>query len=41
MTQETTERFIEAGAYVCKKGDPVERWMGVTDGLLKMSSVSP
>ena len=41
VTQEITERFIEAGAYVCKKGDPVEHWMGVTDGLLKMSSVSP
>ena len=41
VERETTERFIEAGAYVCKKGEPVEHWMGVTDGLLKMSSVSP
>jgi CRP/FNR family cyclic AMP-dependent transcriptional regulator len=41
IERETTERFIEAGAYVCKKGEPVEHWMGVTDGLLKMSSVSP
>ncbi len=41
VERETTERFIEAGAYVCKKGDQCEHWMGVTDGLLKMSSVSP
>lgn len=41
VERETSERFIEAGAFVCKQGDPVEHWMGVTDGLLKMSSVSP
>jgi CRP/FNR family cyclic AMP-dependent transcriptional regulator len=35
------ERFVPAGGYACRKGDPVEHWMGVTDGLLKMSSVSP
>ncbi len=35
------ERFIPAGSYACRKGDPVEHWMGVTDGLLKMSSGSP
>jgi CRP/FNR family cyclic AMP-dependent transcriptional regulator len=38
---EMTERFVPAGAFVCRKGDPVEHWMGVTDGLLKMSSMSP
>ncbi|HEX8886637.1 MAG TPA: Crp/Fnr family transcriptional regulator [Noviherbaspirillum sp.] len=35
------ERDIPAGGYACRKGEPVEHWMGVTDGLLKMSSVSP
>ena len=35
------ERAIPAGSYACRKGDPVEHWMGVTDGLLKMSSGSP
>lgn len=35
------ERFVPAGGYACRKGDAVEHWMGVTDGLLKMSSVSP
>ena len=34
------ERFVPAGGYACRKGDPVDHWMGVTDGLLKMSSVS-
>lgn len=36
-----TERSVQAGAYVCRKGDPVDHWIGVTEGLLKMSSVSP
>lgn len=35
------ERNVPAGSYACRKGDPVEHWMGVTQGLLKMSSVSP
>lgn len=35
------ERHVPAGGFVCRKGDPVDHWMGVTDGLLKMSSVSP
>ena len=38
---EVTERFVPAGAYACRKGDPVEHWMGVIDGFLKMSSISP
>lgn len=38
---EMIERSVTAGAYVCRKGDPVDHWIGVTDGLLKMSSMSP
>ncbi|MBR7794015.1 Crp/Fnr family transcriptional regulator [Undibacterium sp. FT147W] len=38
---EIVERFIPAGGYVCRKGDPVDHWMGVLDGFLKMSSISP
>ncbi|MCP5268482.1 MAG: Crp/Fnr family transcriptional regulator [Zoogloeaceae bacterium] len=34
----TVERRIEAGAFVCMKGEPVEHWMGVVDGLVKMAS---
>lgn len=35
------ERFVPAGGYVCRKGEPVDHWTGTIDGLLKMSSVSP
>jgi CRP/FNR family cyclic AMP-dependent transcriptional regulator len=38
---ETVERTVPAGGYVCRKGDPVDHWIGVVEGLLKMSSVSP
>jgi CRP-like cAMP-binding protein len=38
---EVIERSYPAGSYACRKGDPVEHWIGVVDGLLKMSSVSP
>ena len=34
----TVERRIESGAFVCMKGEPVEQWMGVIDGLVKMAS---
>ncbi len=34
----TVERTIPAGGFVCMKGEPVEYWMGVVDGLVKMSS---
>lgn len=37
---ETTTRVIPAGAPVCRKGDPVEHWIGVVDGLVKMANVS-
>lgn len=38
---ELVERTVPAGAYVVRKGEPVEHWIGVDEGLLKMSSVSP
>ena len=34
----TVERFIPAAGFVCRKGDPVEHWFGIIDGLAKMSS---
>lgn len=34
----TTERTIAAGAFICMKGEPVEHWMGIIDGLGKMAS---
>lgn len=41
VAAEVIERFIPAGGYVCRKGDSVDHWMGVIDGFLKMSSISP
>lgn len=32
------ERHIPTGSFVCRKGEPVEYWFGVVDGLLKLSS---
>ena len=32
------ERSIPAGGFVCRKGEPAEYWLGVMDGLLKISS---
>lgn len=37
---ETAVRDFPAGAYVCRKGEPVEHWIGVVDGLVKMTSVN-
>jgi hypothetical protein len=34
------ERTVAAGAHVCHKGDPVEHWIGILDGLLKMAIFS-
>ncbi len=34
----TVERQVPTGSYVCHKGEPVEHWHGVIDGLVKMSS---
>jgi len=32
------ERLIPAGGFVCRKGEAAEHWLGVIDGLLKISS---
>ena len=34
----TTERAFAAGAFISMKGEPVEYWMGIIDGLGKMDS---
>ena len=34
----TCERTFAAGAYICMKGEPVEYWMGIVNGLGKMAS---
>lgn len=35
------ERTFAAGAFVCRKGEPVEHWLGIVEGLVKMTSVAP
>ena len=37
---ETIARQIPAGGFVCRKGEPVEHWIGVIDGLVKMTNLS-
>jgi CRP-like cAMP-binding protein len=32
------ERRFPAGTFICRKGEHVEHWFGVVDGLLKLSS---
>ena len=34
----TIERLVPGGGYVCRKGEPVDPWHGVIEGLVKMSS---
>jgi CRP-like cAMP-binding protein len=38
---EITERAVPAGGYVCRKGEPVNHWIGVIEGLVKLGTVSP
>ena len=38
---EVSEKRIATGGYLCRKGEPVESWIGVIEGLVKMSSISP
>jgi CRP-like cAMP-binding protein len=40
VASETQSRDFPAGAYVCRKGEPVDHWIGIVDGLVKMTSVS-
>jgi CRP/FNR family cyclic AMP-dependent transcriptional regulator len=34
-------REFAAGAWICRKGDPANAWLGVIDGLVKIHSLSP
>lgn len=40
VRRETTVRDVEAGGFVCQKGERVEAWVGVARGLVKISNVS-
>lgn len=37
---EVIERAVPGGGVVCRKGAPVDYWVGVVEGLVKISSVS-
>jgi len=41
VARETIVRDLPVGVPVCRKGEPVEHWIGLVDGLVKMTSVSP
>ena len=38
---ESFERQVPAGNFVCRMGQPVEHWIGVIEGLMKMSVTAP
>jgi len=40
VERETHVRDLPVGVPVCRKGEPVEHWIGLIDGLVKMSSVT-
>jgi CRP-like cAMP-binding protein len=41
VQRELVERTVPQGGYVCRKGEPVTHWVGVIDGLVKLSIESP
>lgn len=41
VESETVVRSFAAGSYVCHKGEAVENWYGVVEGLVKMHAESP
>src|SRR2546423_985096 len=40
VEMDTITRKCAQGGLVCRKGEPVNYWMGIVDGLVKMASVS-
>jgi len=38
---EIIERRVAAGGYLCRNGEAVIHWIGVIDGLVRLSNVSP
>lgn len=41
VAAESAQSFATAGAYVCRKGEAVDSWLGVLDGLVKMMTSTP
>jgi CRP/FNR family transcriptional regulator, cyclic AMP receptor protein len=40
VERDAEERFCPAGTPVCRKGEPVDAWIGVLEGLVKIHTVS-
>jgi CRP/FNR family cyclic AMP-dependent transcriptional regulator len=40
VVAETSVRRVQSGRFVCRKGQPVEHWIGVIEGLVKLASGS-
>ncbi|GAA5175348.1 Crp/Fnr family transcriptional regulator [Niveibacterium umoris] len=40
VEREVQVRFYAAGSTVVRKGDPVEHWLGIVDGLVKINAFS-
>jgi CRP-like cAMP-binding protein len=38
VRQGTCERFVPAGGFICRQGEAPSHWIGIIDGLAKMSS---
>lgn len=38
---DTVEQFVPKGGYICRKGEMVNAWIGVIDGLAKINNLSP
>ena len=41
VASEIVEKKVPNGGYVCRRGEDVTSWIGVVDGLVKMSNLSP
>jgi CRP-like cAMP-binding protein len=40
VRSELVERKVASSGFVCRRGEPVDHWVGVIEGLLKLSNVS-
>ncbi len=41
VAAESAEARVDTGAYICRKGEAVDSWLGVLDGLVKMMISTP
>jgi CRP-like cAMP-binding protein len=41
VAAESSAVIVPAGGFLCRKGEPVDAWLGVLDGLVKMMITTP